>query len=580
MPHGNITTGHWSTYVASRPTGKFHLITYLTPSPTSIFAVDTQIEGSLNATSIIFSSVNVPLCRTQRRTSSRHDNGSKQSDAIAEDLLGDNRSHYLVILISKQRELIEMMTKLTSNVQENTRTLKTMQNIRPETAPMAETLPKMTSTYTKQRERIKVEIKVVILKVLQVDVAQQNAVADVYIEAKWQEPALRMVAQDALPTVNLDSYWSPQIRIANFDGPPSEDFSWREATGPELGYTNPLVYYKRRLRATFSQRFALRNFPFDCHEVTVEISSHRPAREVFLVEDRYDICEIAENAINDTQEWNLLNHVTVAQTTQGFSSNLQYPVLRVSFHLSRKFGAFVWKYILLVFLLVALSFSEYCISMAEPFYRLPIVMFCLLSCIVLNQTGRQNWPTMLFVSYLDVYFIGGFLVIVANASETAFIQIDSLDIDKEFVEIICIAVFACLFVLLHIVLIIVIYCRILSDRERMGDLESNYKSKQHVASRFIRNNNGKRSTQVGATSYTYHDQKSESLKSTKTSSMSMTGTLPPPTTEGVFEVAVHKKLEQVLIPPPIEQIRRTKKSTIPRRKSLKTENLHTVEEDD
>ena len=40
------------------------------------------------------------------------------------------------------------------------------------------------------------EIKVVILKVLEVNISQQNATADVYIEAKWQEPALRMVAPE------------------------------------------------------------------------------------------------------------------------------------------------------------------------------------------------------------------------------------------------------------------------------------------------------------------------------------------------------------------------------------------------
>jgi hypothetical protein len=81
--------------------------------------------------------------------------------------------------------------------------------------------------------------------------------------------------------------------------------------------------------------------------------------------------------------------------------------------------------------------------------------------------------------------------------------------------------------------------------------------------------------------YTYHDQQSERLKSTKsptTMSMSMSGSLPPPTTDGVFEVAVAKPLEPVLIPPPLEQIRKTRKSKVPRRKSLRTSDL--IEEDE
>ena len=59
-----------------------------------------------------------------------------------------------------------------------------------------------------------------------------------------------------------------------------------------------------------------------------------------------------------------------------------------------------------------------------------------------------------------MYFICSFLVIVANGVETAFIVLNVSGVDKDLVDFVCSILFAVLFFLMHIILIIVIYYKV------------------------------------------------------------------------------------------------------------------------
>ncbi len=66
-----------------------------------------------------------------------------------------------------------------------------------------------------------------------------------------------------LDQIDFERYWDPRIVIANIQGSPEEDLQWHSAKERSDGNREALMFYRRRIRAKFSEVLELHDFPVD-----------------------------------------------------------------------------------------------------------------------------------------------------------------------------------------------------------------------------------------------------------------------------------------------------------------------------
>lgn len=113
-------------------------------------------------------------------------------------------------------------------------------------------------------EPTEVQVAIYVIDIDEVDSAEQNFAASVYVEAHWKNPFLRHKGPD--PTHReLTDVWNPRLTII------SQQTVWRSY--PESVEIRPdgTVIYRQKIWGHFSQPLNLRDFPFDRQQLSIHV---------------------------------------------------------------------------------------------------------------------------------------------------------------------------------------------------------------------------------------------------------------------------------------------------------------------
>ncbi|OPL21303.1 gamma subunit aminobutyric acid receptor, partial [Mytilus galloprovincialis] len=103
----------------------------------------------------------------------------------------------------------------------------------------------------------KVYIKIVFLKITDIETVAENYAANVFIQARWREKKLDGNTKDK---VNFSEYWSPKLVVQNLENSVLNNV-WKEVTVDKNN--EAYIVEKRRIKGTFKERQELHDFPFD-----------------------------------------------------------------------------------------------------------------------------------------------------------------------------------------------------------------------------------------------------------------------------------------------------------------------------
>ena len=116
----------------------------------------------------------------------------------------------------------------------------------------------------KDAEPTRIQAFIEILDVDDIQSAEQNFHANVYVELSWHDPRL---SHDNTGRVlrKLNEIWHPNIQFVN------QQKLW--STIPDIVQISPegIVTYSIRVWGSFSQPLDLREFPFDHQEFTIQL---------------------------------------------------------------------------------------------------------------------------------------------------------------------------------------------------------------------------------------------------------------------------------------------------------------------
>ncbi|KAF5406375.1 hypothetical protein PHET_00094 [Paragonimus heterotremus] len=214
---------------------------------------------------------------------------------------------------------------------------------------------------SKKKERVVVEIRVVFLKIGEIDTLKETYRADAFIQVKWREPRLDGKTDEELRRIDLQRCWNPLILIDNILSE-SKDQHWSLTQKSEQNEV--YIVERRRLRGVFLETLELNDFPLDVQDLTITLTSERPDSEVILVPDRNELCGINLQTLIDQQEWKLHEHIEVTRrsATQEYTNSSQHhPCISVTCRAARRPGYFYWNVFLIMDKYVLMSLAILCV---------------------------------------------------------------------------------------------------------------------------------------------------------------------------------------------------------------------------
>ena len=253
-----------------------------------------------------------------------------------------------------------------------------------------------------------VRMAIFVVDVDDVDTANQNFTANVFMVARWHDERL---AHDRAGEVvhPLTDIWHPRLQWVN------QQKIWE--TFPQMVEVSPEgdVTYIQRVWGQFSQPLLLRDFPFDEQEfnVTLLAAGHTPD-EVRLVQDPERQSYIADAEHLSVVDWK----VTSSETMTGVYGPLREvsPLATFTFRFEAKRGSryFALAIILPLVLIVAMSWVVFWIDPKESGTQIGVAMTSMLTLIAYRFAVASYLPKISYMTLMDIFLLGATLLVFAS----------------------------------------------------------------------------------------------------------------------------------------------------------------------
>ncbi|TGZ71319.1 hypothetical protein CRM22_002711 [Opisthorchis felineus] len=254
-------------------------------------------------------------------------------------------------------------------------------------------------------DKVAVEVRVVFLKIGEIDTLKELYYADAFIQAKWREPKLDGRVTEELTITELEQYWNPLLFIDNILSETKET-QWLVAQENDAGEV--FLVERRRIKGVFLETLELNDFPLDVQDLTITVTTERPDTEVDIIPDQNEMSAINIQTFVDQQEWKLHEHVEITKRIikQEYSSSMKsHPCLSVTCRAARRPGYFYWNVFLIMFMISGLSFATFAVSPDKAELRLRLSFTLILTSVTFKYVITQSLPKISYLTYMDKYVL-------------------------------------------------------------------------------------------------------------------------------------------------------------------------------
>ncbi|XP_078621390.1 gamma-aminobutyric acid receptor subunit beta-like isoform X2 [Branchiostoma floridae x Branchiostoma japonicum] len=275
--------------------------------------------------------------------------------------------------------------------------------------------------------------------------------------------------------VDWDDQWDPRIELRNtvtVESVTSQNLI------PVVGEDVPIVHEFRKVKATFKADMDLKDFPVDHQKLTVQLMSGWPLKRVELRKNYGSIDNISKDDFADADQWQLSDYLECKPDTKsnGQSKTFgEYPVYNIIAHVQRKTAFYMWNTILILFIIMALSFTAFSIPLEEHKDRLGIIFTLLLTTVAFKLVVSQYLPTVSYLTLLDKYVLGCIIfqcsVAVQNTVASAIRDKNSASL----FDSICMATFGAVVILANLLFGIFVWMKMSKNKGKLREIENKFK---------------------------------------------------------------------------------------------------------
>ncbi|UJR34994.1 hypothetical protein I4U23_027770 [Adineta vaga] len=251
-------------------------------------------------------------------------------------------------------------------------------------------------------DQVNVELRLVFLKIGEIDTLKEQFQAEAFIQARWSEPTLKGTDIDSF---DPNKFWNPLLYIDNSVGDLKYDI-WHKVVYD--GIDIPMIYEMRKIKGVFLENLELNDFPVDVQDLSITISTTRTVNEVYLTADTNQLSAINTHAFIDQQEWRLHEHVetsTKLLSNPFTPSQNQHPAFSATCRAARRPGYFYWNVYFLIFFITVMAFTTFSVTYNLPQNRLQLSFTLLLTAVTFKWVVVRCLPTISYLTTLDKYVL-------------------------------------------------------------------------------------------------------------------------------------------------------------------------------
>jgi neurotransmitter-gated ion-channel len=256
----------------------------------------------------------------------------------------------------------------------------------------------------------RVSVGIWMVDITNIDSAQQNFTAEVALVLRWWDPRLTHTGKGIL-RYPLEQVWHPRIAVVNETNSVSRKF-------PEVVEVEPdgTVNYRQRYAGAFTQPLRLQSFPFDRQTFRVQLVAvrYRP-NEVMFVPDQDWIRNGLRQAggvapLITLPDWTLEKWET-KPLTYALAPGFEYSSYAFEFTVSRNAQHYIWKVILPLILIVAMSWSVFWVAATEVGPQLSVATTSMLTLIAYRFAIENQLPVLPYTTSLDTFILMSTLLV-------------------------------------------------------------------------------------------------------------------------------------------------------------------------
>ncbi|UJR17295.1 hypothetical protein I4U23_004190 [Adineta vaga] len=364
-----------------------------------------------------------------------------------------------------------------------------------------------------------VYVRLVFLRIGEIDTLTEKYQAHASIESRWSVSSEKFLSD--ISTINQErlmngksivlekygeSHWHPQLYIENALGDLKEQIKY----SAKINSKDKKIYVceHRIIKGLFWEKLELQHFPNDVQDLSISVTSMFFHNRVLLVPDPDHHSGVNREAFVDQQEWSLYEHIdTEERFIKEFLFRTDYgdeddddddemknfdkedrkrSVLTTTCHVARQSQYFFWNGFCLILLITLVSFCAFGLPLQYVVNRLQVSCTLLLTSISFRWTVNRSLPTISYLTSLDKYGILCIFNLVLHSTWHSMISVIIFEQTTDFrvaknswivyLDRGAFGVFFCSFLVLHILMILWLYCVPLKHRKQMRQKDSQYRT--------------------------------------------------------------------------------------------------------
>ncbi|XP_054751566.1 gamma-aminobutyric acid receptor subunit epsilon-like [Lytechinus pictus] len=288
------------------------------------------------------------------------------------------------------------------------------------------------------KQKVFARIRCNVITVGDIDTVTQQFTSEIYLSVTWKEPNVKGKQREE---VNWDEQWDPRIyffNAVNIDKMQTNHYIIPNEDDDPSG--SPDVRLSIRMKGTFKCSMQLKDFPFDCQDLTIKLMSDWPVEDVEFVKDMNIKDSIRLDTFTAGQQWKLWKHVLAQPIEEDKAltgAHRSYPIYHITTHVQRKPGFYIWNIALIMLLIVILTFTSFVVERGAPADRLSVTVTLLLTAVAFKYVVSQSLPLISYLTMLDKYVLSCLIfqcLVVGQNALSAVVEINDPDKEKDWAK--------------------------------------------------------------------------------------------------------------------------------------------------
>lgn len=254
-----------------------------------------------------------------------------------------------------------------------------------------------------------VHFLIFVIDIDNIDDANQNFTANVYLRLRWKDRRLASPG-GAVRQMRLEDVWNPRVLLANRTGLISKSL-------PDIVQVHPdgTVIYYQRYTGKLSQPLRLSEFPKDKHSFVIQfVAAGYSADELKMLPD---VSPMNPDVIGGTMatdlsltDWKVIHHEALSlpyEPIEGVSA----AGFGLRFEAERYVEYYIWQVVLPLAVVVMMSWAAFWIGRVHIGVRIGVATSSILTLIAHRFVLASLLPRLPYMTRLDYFTVGSTLLV-------------------------------------------------------------------------------------------------------------------------------------------------------------------------